>query len=163
MGLVTKLRTASTIVNRASTTNYDLVIGSAFPEIDLHWPSGTGDNEANVRWATIANAIANSATETIDLRNLTSAQGDTFLFTEVRLMRIKVDGGALTIAKGGTDGWTGPGSAWSIKVPAGSNIIPIQCGVNGAMSTGASDKTIDISNASGVAATYSIEIVGTLT
>lgn len=163
MGLVTKLKTASTIVNRPSTTNYDLVIGSAFPEIDLHWPSGTGDNEANVRWATIANAIADSTTETIDLRNLTSAQGDTFLFTEVRLVRIKVDGGALTFAKGGTNGWTGPGSSWSLKVPAGSIIIPIQCGVDGSMVTTSSDKTIDISNASGVAATYSIEIVGTLT
>ena len=61
MGLLTKLKTASTIVNRPSTSDYDLVIGSAFPEIDIQWPSGTGDNEANVRWATIANAIANSA------------------------------------------------------------------------------------------------------
>lgn len=160
MGLVTTIKTAFNAVF-TEIGDYAAGVASSMADLDVRWPSGTSTGQANTRWSDVDATIADGATTTIDIRNLTNQQGQTFLFSEVRAFRIKASG-PITIGKGGTNGWTGFGSAWQFRIGTSGYLI-YACPTDGDTSTGASNKTIDITNGSGASVTYSLEIVGTLT
>ncbi len=129
------------------------------PAMDLAWGDGAGENSVQEHYAVIGATIANAGTTTIDLRSLTVEDGGSITLVEVRAIFVRCRDYALTFAKGGTNGWTGLGTAWTITPPAGC-WFRIVCGTDGAMGTTASVKTIDITNASGSTATYDVVIVG---
>jgi hypothetical protein len=145
----------------SADANYRGSVAPNWAPLDVQWADGNDANEANLAWSTINNSIANGATESIDLRALAGVFGTTLTMVEVRaiLFRAK-SGGGLTIKIGGTNGFDALGAAWTLYCPLGTHLHFI-CPTDGVLVTGASDKTIDIVNASGAAATYDLVVIGT--
>lgn len=159
MGLVTTIKTAMNAVF-TEIGDYAAGVASNMADLDVRWPNGTSTGQANTRYADVTATIADGATTTIDLRSLTNQQGQSFLFSEVRAFRFTADG-PVTLSKGGTNGWTGYGSAWQFRVGTNGYLL-YACPTDGDTSTSSTNKTIDITNNSGASVTYSFEMVGTL-
>lgn len=138
------------------------VLRSGFANPDLLLANGATAGKANVPYSDVGVTLADGATRNLDLRNLTGPKGGALLFAEVRLLAIRCRDGALTFAKGASNGWTGLGSSWTIKLPSGSWTYLV-CPTDGVLSTGAADRVIDITNNSGGTVTYDLVVVGTAT
>lgn len=144
-----------------SAVDYNATFEATMPGIpDFVWPDGTVVNTADQVYADVGVTLATATTRNLDLRSLITPRGASQQFADVRLIMIRCRDYALTFAKGASDGWTGLGSAWTMTLPAGTWFC-LSNPTDGAMVTGASNKVIDITNASGSTATYDVIVVGT--
>jgi hypothetical protein len=160
MGLRTSLKVQFDCEHRSSL-DYEISARATMPGIpDFTWPDGTVLNTADQVYADTGVTLATASTRNLDLRSLTTPLGVSQQFVEVRLIMIRCRDYALTFAKGAANGWTGLGSAWTMTLPAGTWFC-ITNPLDAKMPTTASDKVIDISNASGQTATYDVIFVGT--
>ncbi len=168
MGLLTRLRMEFEGLFGITAENGDYAgnVRLRFPQLDERWVAGTTEGKANLGWSDYEAEIADGATRNLDLRALTGPLGSTLTMVEVRAIGIFVrneDSPAtpeLTIAKGASNGFTGLGAAFSVKIKGGTWFWLV-CPKDGKISTGASDKVLDISNASGATVTYSLVVIGT--
>lgn len=141
--------------------DYNATYEATMPGIpDFVWPDGTVLNTADQVYADVGVTLATASTRNLDLRSLVTPLGVSQQFVEVRLIMIRCRDYALTFANGASNGWTGLGSAWTLTLPAGTWMC-LANPLDAKMPTTASDKVIDISNASGSTATYDVIIVGT--
>jgi len=160
MGLRTALKVQFDCKYQTSG-DYNSVIEATMPGIpDFVWPDGTVLNTADQVYADIGVTLATASTRNLDLRSLITPLGTGQQFVEVRLLMVRCRDRALTFAKGGTNGWSGLGSAWTLTLPAGTWIC-LANALDASLPTTASDKVIDISNESGSIATYDVIVVGT--
>jgi hypothetical protein len=134
-----------------------------FPELDLSWPDGTADDEADKHWCDAARSILTGANDDLDLKALANGPGGaTVNLVEIRAIFVVASRNnttTLTLTKGAADGWTGPGANWSLDLKPGAS-LRLCDGKDGQYPTGAADKVLRVTNGAGATATYAILIVG---
>ena len=160
MGLRTALKVQFDCKYQTSA-DYNTSFEATMPGIpDFVWPDGTVLNTSDQVYADIGVTLATATTRNLDLRSLVTPLGAAQIFAEVRLIMIRCRDYALTFEDGAANGWTGLGNGWKLIPPAGTWLCLANAS-DGRLPTTASDKVIDITNASGSTATYDIIIVGT--
>lgn len=166
MGLLTKLRLEFDAVFgvNAEAADYEGVVRPKITPLDERWVSGTAGSKADRAWGDYGATLAASATRNLDLRALTNALGASISMTEIRAVGLYVRNVASTdsldIAKGASNGFTGFGASFSMRVQRGTWVWLV-CPVDGEYPTGASDKVLDITNNSAAEVTYDIVVIGT--
>lgn len=162
MGLLTTIRAEidALLGINAENGDYEGTVRAKFPALDLRWPSGTAASQADRLITDYGVTLADGATRNLDLRSIANALGGTTTFVEVRALGIRLRDKPLTVAKGGSNGWTGLGASWTITPPIGTWILLVNA-EDGRLPTTASDKVIDITNNSGDVATYDLLLIGT--
>lgn len=146
-------------VTTTEADDFGVEVRTLFPSLDVLWGSGTGSSQADKRYEDIGVTLTTASTRNLDLRSLTDHRGAALSFVEVRGIWVRCRDFALTFAKGAANGWTALGAAWTITPPAGT-WMRILNPTDAKLPTTATDKVIDISNASGSTATYDLLIVG---
>lgn len=162
MGLRTSIRFGldSVLSINAENGDYEGQLRAKFPDLDLLWASGTNASEADRLITDYGATLTTGSTRSLDLRSIANALGGTTTFAEVRAIGFRLRDQPLTIGKGGSNGWTGLGASWTLTPPIGTWFFLVNS-EDGRLPTGASDKVIDIANASGSTATYDLVILGT--
>lgn len=134
---------------------------AAIPLVDQLLPHGTEANEADLVWCDLQRAIGPSATQSLDLTNLTGGPGGGSInFVELRGIIVRnASGGALRFAPNGTNGWTALGASFSYDLPVGDYWRHWSF-ADGNLPVGASDKVLDITNTVASAGVFSVCIIG---
>lgn len=128
------------------------------------WESGTTTRKANeVYQAT--RTISGSSNEDLDLTALTNAFGDALGLAEVRMIIIEAaaaNGAELQVKPSASNGWTAlqSGTTDHVKVEAGCTIA-LLAPVDGAYAVSGTNKSINVANADGSNASYTITVLGT--
>ena len=136
-----------------------------FPSLDVLFQEGTGANQVDVCIFDTVTLAASGVTN-LDLQALTGADGASKSLAEVRAILIRNRSGnssKLTLSPNSTNGWTSflQDATDVADVPVGFTLVLIG-GTDGALTVGASNKVLDITNTDGSnAATYDIMIAGT--
>lgn len=140
-------------------------LAANFPELDLVWGDGTGDNKINGWWCDLERAVASGANDDLDLTALAAAgspDGAALNLAEVRAIFIFADDDnttVLTMQPGASNGWTALGASFSLGLKAQAK-YRLLCPDDGAWPTSGTDKVLRIGNASGATANYGILILG---
>lgn len=168
MGLLTRLRMEfeSFFGVNAEAADYEGVIRPKITPLDVRWVDGTSSNKANRAWSDYGATLAAAGTRNLDLRALTNVFGAAVTMAEIRAVGIYVrdtaDTDHLDFAKGASNGFTGFGTNFSMRVQRGTWIWLV-CPLDGEYPTGASDKVLDITNNSAATVTYDLVVIGTAT
>ena len=147
-----------------------LDLGTATYAPDNHatytWTSGTGNDQADLRWSD-SRTIAASSNEDIDLAgSLTDAFGNTLTFVEIKAIKITADSGNTNNVRVTRPASNGVplflAASDGIDVPPGGTFAFI-CPEDGHVTvTAGTGDLLNIANSSsGTSVTYTIEIIGT--
>lgn len=133
------------------------------PGFDFFWPSGTGANQIDVPFYDVR-TLAGSANEDIDLQALTGADGASKSCAEVRMLMVynpSTNGDAIHVKPSASNGWTAllADATDVAKIQPGTWFL-FGCGADGKYPVSASDKSINVANQDGSAATYHILVAG---
>jgi hypothetical protein len=160
MGQISRIKD-SLVVSQSQSGDLVGQYLSGFPELDLYLGSGTAANQADLFWTDISVSILTATTRNLDLRALTNGPGGAAVdLREIRGIWFRARDFALTLAVGAANGWTALGALFSIVPPAGTWFRVVNP-TDGVLPTGAANKVLDLSNASGSTATYDLLIIGT--